>query len=57
MSQTILQRRDTLTPKDTRPVNFYGIELETPAQTFWQSLARLLFTMAAAARRRGEARR
>jgi hypothetical protein len=42
--------------EEPRPVNFYGIEIETPAQSFWRSLARLLFTMAAAARRKGEGR-
>lgn len=58
MSQSILPRRGARIEVEERaPVNFYGIELQTPAQTFWQRLARLLFTMAEAARRRGEGRR
>jgi hypothetical protein len=49
--------RPSQQPSMPPAVNFFSIEIATPAQTFWQSLARLLFTLGAAAGRKGEARR
>lgn len=44
-------------PVEVRPpVNFYSIELATPARPFWESLARLLAALAEAARRKGARR-
>ena len=43
---------------EVRPqVNFYSIELVTPARPFWESLARLVSRLGAAARQKGESRR
>ena len=44
----------TTTPDLPPPVTFFSIEPETPAHSFWAALARLLFTLASAARRKGE---
>ena len=44
-------------PSSPPPVNFFSIEPDTPARSFWDSLARLLFTLGAVARRKGEPRR
>jgi hypothetical protein len=45
------------TPDLPPPVTFFSIEQDTPARSFWASLARLLFTLASAARRKGEPQR
>lgn len=43
--------------EDIPPINFFSIEIETPARSFWESLARLLSRLGAAARRKRESRR